>query len=396
MRKAPLLLLLAGVTAAAQPTPPPAPKAAAVFVLSNEPELVEAAGKLDAQLSRALLSKKTELVDLAPLFPPPERQSLDAAKELFKEGRTAYDNLDPEAAVQKFTEAVAAYQKHPVGIDAAALADAYIWLGASQQMKGDGGAMRAAFTSALLTDPNATVDAELHGQEMLTVLGEVRTALETHPRGRVALDSVPSGARAVVGTEEVGVTPVDDFDVPAGRVRVVLSRPGYIPFGAFPEVAAEERVELKPSLEPTEGYAQVLAKVTKLATPSILGQDKIPAEAKQVGSELSVRYLILASVLTRNGKPVAEVQAWDLETGNKLKGLSVDVTSSDSAKTYTVAEQVKQWIDNPPRPTSFELPAVAKKWWFWAAVGGAAAVVATGVVAVSQPRHRPDFVLGLP
>lgn len=396
VRTAPLLLLFVALAASAQAPAPIASKAAAVFVISNEPALVEAAGKLDAQLSRALLSKKTELVDLSSLFPPPEPGSLDAAKALFKEGRSAYDNLDPDAAVVKFNDAIAGFQKHPVGIDAAALAEAYIWLGASQQMKGDQKATRSAFTSALLTDPNATVDAEIHGQEMLQILGEVRTSLETHPKGKVALDSIPSGARAVVGNEEVGVTPVDDFDVPSGRVRVVLTRPGYLPFGAFPDVPAEERIELKPALEPTEGYAGVLAEVTRLASPGSFSAEVVPPEAKGVGAKLSVRYLVIASVVTRNGKPVGEVQAWDLETGNKLKGLAVDVGSNDSAQTYTAADQVKQWIDNPPQPSRFAMPEVAKKWWFWAAVGGAAAaVVATGVVA-SQPGHRPDFVLGLP
>lgn len=398
VRTAPPLPLFAALfvaTTALAQTTPPGPKKAAVFSTTGDPALAETAGKLDAQLTRALLSKKTELVDLGELFPPPEPGSLDAAKDLFKEGRAAYDNLDPEAAIQKFNDAVAAYQKHPVGIDAAALAEAYIWLGASQQMKGDANATKDAFTYALLTDPNATVDVEIHGQEMLKLLGEVRAALETHPKGKVALDSIPSGARAVVGNEEVGVTPVDELDVPSGRVRVVLTRPGYLPFGAFPEIPPNDRVELKPALEPTEGLGGVLADVKKLTTRGAFASDSVPPEAKAVGAKLNVRYLVLASVTSQDGKPTGEVQAWDLETGNKLKGLAVDVTSTDAAQTYTVADQVKLWIDNPPSPSKLKVPEVAKKWWFWAAVGGAAAVVAGGFV-IARPQHRPDFVLGLP
>ncbi|MFL5322071.1 MAG: PEGA domain-containing protein, partial [Myxococcaceae bacterium] len=121
---------------------------------------------------------------------------------------------------------------------------------------------------------------------------------------------------------------------------------------------------------------------------------KLPPSAKAVGDKLSARFLVLSSVSSVNGKATAELQAWDLLTGNKLTGITVDASSGDASSTYTAADKVAQWIEHPPAPaTSFKVPEVAKKWWFWAAVGGAAAVVATGVV-VAQPSHRPDLVLG--
>ncbi|MFL5321344.1 MAG: PEGA domain-containing protein, partial [Myxococcaceae bacterium] len=315
---------------ATNPPLKPAPKSVAVFVLPKEANLAEPAGRLDAELSRALLAKNIELVDLAALFPPPEPESLEPAKKAYQAGREAYDNLDPDTAVAKFTEAIATYLKHPVEVQPAALAEAYVWLGASLQLKGDLPGAKEAFTNALLTDTNATADPQIFAKDLLTLFGEARADLARHPNGKLQIDSIPAGGRAFVRGEDVGVTPVDELDAPSGRVRVVITRPGYVPFGAFPEVPTGQPVQLKPQLEPTPGLARVQADVMKLTTPNAFKDPKLPPSAKAVGDKLSARFLVLSSVSSVNGKATAELQAWDLLTGNKLTGITVDASSGDA------------------------------------------------------------------
>lgn len=400
MRGLPLLSLLfvalpaSADNSAQSSNPPVAPvrTSAAVFVVPRDPSVKERAGRLDTQLSRALLGQGVELVDLNAAFPPPAPESLEPAKAAYAEGRTAYDNLDPDTAVTKFNDAISAYLKHPVEVEPAALADAYVWLGASLQLRGDVAGAKSAFTTALLTDASATADPQFFGTDLLTLFGEARTELSKHPRGKLLVDSIPSGARVFLRGEDVGTTPIDEQETPSGRVRVVITRPGYVPFGAFPEVSSDKPLQLKPELEPTPGLSAMQAEVMKLTTPTAWAEAQVPVAAKAIGERLSARYLVIAAV---GGDKHGEVQAWDLQTGNKLKGLPVDVSSGDWASTYTAAEKVKQWIANPPSTEPSKLAQVAKKWWFWAAVGGAAAVLATGV-ALAQPHHRPDLVLGTP
>lgn len=400
MRGTLLLLAFCAAPALAENTAQPsnASRTAAVFVTAREPSLAEAAGRLDAQLSRALMGRHVEIVDLNATFPPPEPASLEDAKRSFQQGREAYDNLDPDTAVTKFNEAISTWLKHPVEVEPASLAETYVWLGASLHLRGDVEGASTAFTNALLTDPQATADPQFFAKDVLTLFTQARTAVAKHPKGKLIVDSIPAGGRVFVRGEDVGVTPLDAVDVPSGRVRVVITRPGYVPFGAFPDVPAAKDVSLKPLLEPSAGLAAMQGEVMKLTTPESFRDPKLAIAARAIGERMSARYLILSAVSTLNGKATAEVQAWDLVTGNKLTGLSVDLSSGDASATYSAAEKVQQWIEQPPTAdtsSKFKVPELAKKWWFWAAVGGAAAVVATGVV-VAQPHHRPDLVLGLP
>ncbi|HEX4620282.1 MAG TPA: PEGA domain-containing protein, partial [Myxococcaceae bacterium] len=204
-------------------------------------------------------------------------------------------------------------------------------------------------------------------------------------KGVLRVESVPPRAHVWIRGEPRGQTPVADLSLTAGRHQLLIRRPGYLPFGAFPDVKAGQSTEVEAVLEPTGGLAAMQENASKIVAGKSLHSSKPPAEAKAIGERLGARYLILAKV----GRGGSELYAWDLSTGDKLSAVRVE--SPDAA-----AEQVYGWIEHPP---SFNLAehvhGVARKWWFWAGVAGAAAVV-TGVVVASGGHPHSTFPGGVP
>jgi hypothetical protein len=363
----------------------PGAGAAAVFAVPEGEGGQKEAAALGAALEDALSSRGAKMVDLDALFPAPPPAAVSRGEELFKEGREAYDNLDADRAAEKFNQAIAFYAKHPVDTRPQDMARVLVFLGAALALNGDANAAKDAFQRALLVDPTAKPDSELFGRDVQKAFAAARTDLAKRDKGVLKVESVPPRAHVWIRGEPKGQTPVADLSLTAGRHQLLIRRPGYLPFGAFPDVKAGQSTEVEAVLEPTGGLAAMQESASKIAGGKALQSSKAPAEAKAIGDRLGARYLILAKV----GHGSSELYAWDLSTGDKLSAVRVE--NPDAA-----AEQVYEWIEHPP---SFNLaehvPGVAKKWWFWAGVAGAAAVV-TGVVVASGGHPHSTFPGGVP
>lgn len=374
-------------------------QATAVFVRAQDPDAERLSGAFESQLSRALIGKGLEVVDFGERFPPPAPASLEEGERLMEAGREAFNNLDPDTAFSKFSAAAAFFGRHPVETTSEQMARAFVALGATALLDGKPQKAQDAFRRALMLSPGVQVE-ELFGHEAKQALEEARAALESCPRGEIRVDSRPSGASVQIDGADADLTPVPAREVPTGRHHIVLRRPGYVPFGAFPDVVAGKPAEICPTLEPLPGMKELLARVDRVLAPDAVARSGAPSQQIQsLGKMVGARFLVLARVASQNGRTRAEVEAWDLSTGNRLDGLFAELDARDWRSTDRLAEEVRKWVSAPPavaQGRSFELPPVLKQWWFWAAVGGAAAATA-GVVAVSQGGgHRPNLVLGTP
>ena len=382
---------------AAPPAPPTWAGGVAVLALPSSPNATPAAARVETELRNALGARaEVQLVDFAALFPPPPPASLREGEALFDEGKGLYDNLDPEAAAKKFAEAVAFYERYPAEVKPERLARVHVFLGASRLLNGDTAGAQEAFTRAQLTAPTLQPESELFGQDVHEAFNAAKVALSRQPRGTLTIDSVPSGAQVVMKGERLGTTPLKDVELAPGPHPVVLTLPGYTPFGVFQPVAPSQRGELRPTLEPTPGLAAVRSLAANVSTSRSLTSDTLPPGVAEIGEKLGARYVVLARVeQDRKGRTQAVLYAWDVQLKNRLRG--VELNPEDSRQREKAVSQVHGFLTGKhvPGPSlPIALPAMVKQPWFWATVGGVAVATTAGILLASQPQKPLGVRLG--
>ncbi|WP_158501904.1 PEGA domain-containing protein [Vitiosangium sp. GDMCC 1.1324] len=379
-------------TAASTPPPPAWAGRVAVLAVPMDGSASESASRLETGL-RGELGAWTDLqwVDMAAVFPPPPPASLAQGDALFEEGKGLYDNLDPEAASKKFSEAAAFYQRHPVDTKPERLARVFIFLGASRLLNGDSAGAQEAFTHALLSAPTLQPESELFGQEVLDTFNAAKAALSRQPRGTLAVDSLPAGAQVLLHGQSLGTTPLKDVELAPGPHQVVLTLPGYKPLGTFQEVEPSQRDELRPTLEPLPELASVRALAAEVSTSKALDSDPLPPGVARIAEKLGARYVVLARVAQeRQGRAEVSLYAWDVQLKNRLRG--VKVNPADARERQEAVRQVHDFLTGKLAPDSslpIALPAVVKKPWFWAAVGGVAVATTASILLATQPQKPP-------
>lgn len=399
-----------GATEAPKPGPTTAPvqtpalaSSVAVFAVPAERNTSrEDALRFEAELRDMLGSRAgVQVADLTALFPPPPPANLRQGDTLFEEGKTLYDNLDPEAAAKKFTDAAAFYRRHAADTAPERLGRVYIFLGASRLLNGDNTGAQESFMQAALAAPGIQPDTKLFGQDVQDLFATARQELARKQRGSLTIDSVPSGAQVRVQGRALGTTPVKDVELAPGTHQVVLTLPGYVPHGTFHEVPSGDSTELRPSLEPTPGMASVLKAVDQAATPRALDARTPPPEALDLAEQVGARYVVLASVKKDSkGRVSAVLHAWDADTKNRLRG--VELRADDTRSRQQAVDQLHDFVTGklvPSPSTPFVMPEVMQKPWFWGVVGGVAVATTAGVLLATQPLGSKPLLgprLGMP
>jgi hypothetical protein len=379
--------------------PPPAPVAevkpvpvgprTVVFAAPRPGAPPASAEALQEQLSRLLAAKpEVLLVDLAAAFPPPAPASLAGADALFEEGKGLYDNLDPEAAAGKFIAAAEAYQQHPEALKPERLANTFLFLGASQLLNGEAKAAQRSFLQALSAFPTLQPDPNLFGTDVQTAFTDMQQEFSRQRPGTLAIDSHPRGAQVTVDGQQVGLTPLPELSLHAGRHPVVVSRPGYRAAVAYPQVASGQRAELKPALELLPEMTALQGTVARATSEQGFQAEALPPEVAALGERLGARYVVLTAVSQKKGRVEGEVQVWDVQTRGRLRGVRVDPRSKKPGNSVEgAAERIHGFLVGGPLSAPAPAPLSAtlvKKPWFWAAVVGGAAVVTGGVLYATQ------------
>jgi hypothetical protein len=87
---------------------------------------------------------------------------------------------------------------------------------------------------------------------------------------------------------------------------------------------------------------------------------------------------------------VAALHAWDLQLKHRLRG--VELRPGNAGSRQEAVARVHDFVTGkqvlPASPLPIALPAVMKKPWFWATVGGVAAATTAGILLATQPQHK--------
>lgn len=382
----------------AAPAPAPSrpksnlPEAVAVFVLPGPGGAQAEAGRLQDSLLRALTEANVPLADVDGLFPPSLPENAGEAR--YKEGTEAYDNLDLDGAESKFKEAVAFFVDYPELASGEKLALTHAFLGAIALQKGGKQAKKKAdeeLARAIVFKPDLELDAKFFGPDVKKAWDKAKAEVDARPKAVLSFKTEPTGVEVSVQGHRLGATPVPDKEgLPAGRHLVTFHRPGYAPAGVLVDVSGAT-AEAKATLTPVEKYAAAVKEAEALATSGNLAATVAPTAALGLARTMKARFLVLVPVRDDSGS--ATLQAWDVDTGGKLK----DVTLDTPASFGSAAAAIRRWMANPAPAEGpmaglepVKSDSVLNKWWFWAAVGGVVVVGATtGIVAgAAQPQHH--------
>ncbi|WP_253903051.1 PEGA domain-containing protein [Corallococcus exiguus] len=376
--------------------------AVAIFGVARQSAATDSAAKLEDTLTRRLGSAgDVQFVDLATAFPPPEPQGNPRGDALFDEGRAAYDNLDPDAAAAKFKAAAEAYVQRPGDLRPEKLGETYLFQGAAQLLNGDVAGAKAAFTNALLAEPSLRPDAGLFGQDVQRVFSEAQSELNAQPQGTLVVNTQPQGARVLVRGRDVGTTPLSGAKLAPGRYPVQVVLPGYAPFATYVEVKPSAPTELKTKLGSAPGLSALRDAATKAGTEAAFDANGTPPEVGAIAERLNARYVVLAATFQdKKGRLHGEVQAWDVRTKNRLRGVEVDFGkrdgkgsadfAADQVHTFLTGAALPQGREDASKEPLVSSDSVLRKPWFWAAAAGVAAVTA-GVVYVATTDRGPGF-----
>ena len=384
------MLNLALLVLAAAARPGEIPPAAAVF--SQGPDV---AGRVEMQLVKALRKKGVPLADQDSLFPPPAAESGDEGTASFAKGREAYDNLDFDAAIKALTEAAVFFIKHPSAAKADQLSEIFLFLAASELQNGAKADAAKDFTRALQMNPGLAPDKKYFGADVQGAFNAAQKEMTTRPKGKLKVTTFPGGAEVFAFGLNYGMSPVAEVELPAGRFMVQLTRPGYAPTAAFPEVVAKQTVEVTQMLTPAPMLKVTIDKAQKLISTKSFADDSAPPAALEVGKAMGSRYLVLVLVTGDAAAPKGELQVWNVTTGDRLKGVKFDGTLEGGGYD-TAADAVAAWINRPGPVAGAEIEdsaqpseggPVFKKWWFWAGVGAVVAGGVTAGVVAAQPAH---------
>jgi len=394
------------VLAASPSVPVNLPAEAAVFVAGQDTVAQSTAGRVEVEFTRALKKMGIALVDVGAVFPPPPAASAEEGDKLFAAGREAYDNLDFEASAKALSEAAVFFIKNPTAARPEQLAEIFLFLGASELQNGAKPAALKEFTRALQMNPSLAPDTTYFGSDVQAAFGAAQKQMGKRPKGGLTVESVPSGAEVEAFGLSYGLTPVAEIELPAGRYLVRLTRPGFAPAAAFPDVQAGKAAEVRQTLQAAPGLITARQNAEKLIGQA-LGTDALPPGAVELAQSMRSRFLVMLAV-TSDAKLAAkvELQVWNVNTGDRLTGVKFDA-DADGRGYETGAEAVQAFVSRPAPAAVATAPkklqpsegdGVLKQWWFWTAVGVVAVGGVTAGVVAAQPRGSGGFntALGQP
>lgn len=394
-----LCMVLSQTAAPSSPSP-----RVAVFAVAQSYEAEQASGTVELALVQALKRAGVATFDPAGMFPQPNGSpALEEGRRLSQEGIAAWGSGDLDVAAERLKAAAISFIRHPAESRSPEVAKTLVLVAAVLLQKGETDEAEATLSRALSIDPSVQVDAPPLPTEARQALEDARGRLNGRPRGTVVVTSVPTGATVEIGGVAAGTTPLPAREHVAGRLHVRMNRPGYAPYGAFPDIVPGKVTEVRAVLEPLPGLPSVLLAVRGLARPEVIGLTEPPRAAVELAHKLNVQVLLIAEVRqVSQGRHEVVLHAWHVDRADALVPMPWTEQMSDaSVKAFT------RWLhgtlpavalaNEPAGPgVRATLGKLSQRWWFWAAVGGVA-LAAGGTYLATHPRSAGmDVVLGTP
>ncbi|MEM9068433.1 MAG: PEGA domain-containing protein [Myxococcota bacterium] len=325
------------------------------------------------------------------------------ARENLSEGRAAYVDLRLdeavtllEAAVDNFNQAMSALE------DPSDLGNALLYLGAAQAFNGDDRGAQATFRrlhiqmSHIRPDPNEFPP---------DVVSRWEAAAPRRSDGVVSVESDPPGAVAYVDFIPRGLTPLTVDGLARGEHTVRVTAPGATPYIENVEITRRQREGSVAAFllahDEMEGLPEAVRGITG---HELQVGDGAIAEVAQF-LELDKIGVIRVSYGDSQDTVKLELVMFDVSSQRRVLRGEVQAPRAFGELEAVVQRSIAQGVENVLNPQVGEdderIPAetvitgdnpesgeredpLYKKWWLWAAVGGAVVLGAVIAIAVTQ------------
>ena len=325
---------------------------------------------VDAQADLAAVGIEERLVDTKVDARAEGRAALD-------EGRRAFGELDIENAARSLETAARMLAPLPESRDDAI--EALDLLAQSRAAGRDEVGASIAYRRLLALDPEFEPDTEALGPSVAKAWKRARSRDRGKP-GPLRIDSPMAPAAVFVGGTFVGVTPHLIRAPGALSLEISLRADGFATWTRTLGLRPGTSAAVEPALEPLAKSTLLLDIIEKL--PAQWERETMTTPLKDLRSLLFADQAILVGL--KGGD--LQVQLYDLKVGRRVRSVRYDVRAHDftNADGAAVVESLYRGVD-VQTPGSTELAEeepesldgagarLMDAWWFWPAVGVAAA-----------------------
>lgn len=387
-----------------------------VFAVTADEELRQITEELDSALRDSLFANHRYTMSEADSFLNGRsfeaNEALQQAELLFDEGRMSYDNLELDHATELFDQALQTYEERIAHVsDLNKISDCYLYLGASEVLRGRTRQARTPFLKLLLIDPERRPDPDIFPPPVTEAFEYVIGQVARVRQGELTVRSEPGGADVFIDGVYQGPAPQEDVPLKAGRHYVRVRQQGYAEAGRVVEVGRRATVATI-TLEPTDDGQLIAGLLEQLATQVVDSPNAANGTVQHLGEVLNLEVLITA-VVVREGEGVrVMLNGWDAVQGESVvqedagpyatEAISIigdiqptfdDLISSTWTAMNTSQAPIEPVVEPQPdiEPEPMRRP-FWQQWWFWTAVGAAVVGASFGIgfgVAAANDGEAP-------
>jgi PEGA domain len=408
----PLLLLAMLANAGEEPPTAPAPRAVVTVIALPHPEVPdELASRLLQGLSRALaqnarLDVKDAQKLLANFAGDEPTGDIDTARALAKAGQDLLGEVETRKAIQKLGEAIKKLELVMPFIHKQELAEAMMNLAVAEALEGNRQTAKTIFAELLVWRPKMDADANRVPPQVMALYDQARDEVARLPRGSLEIHSEPEGALAFVDGHQVGTTPTTVEGLTVGRHFVTFKKDGFLKRVVKAHISAREQQSVTGTLDKSKKYLLLQQAIEQ--AEETFGREQTPAPVADLRTALVIDQVVFLKLARPRPDHVeADAAMYDLRTKRRLSRVrqSVSVGRKASEREDRVMATLAQNLyfdvrydgrlsdpvpEKPPEPER-RRPFYAQ-WWFWTAVGvAAAAAVVIPLEALPDDRSTPGY-----
>lgn len=349
----------------------------ALTLITAAPVVVTDASLEDKAITEALPDAKIVRPPPAPDYDAEPRAAAAAAKQTCQEGRKLAVALKTQAAIEKYEQALNAYESALAGVsDYGAIRECLMDL-ASAWIDDDND-VRAAeiFARALMLDDKKGIDRSRYRPNVVARFQKVKKSLARSATGSATISSAPAGRDVVLDGKKRGQTPLSIGKLLPGEHWVLVQAPGFQPFQARVSIRAGsvERVDviLRPRDRPAEDLALDLARGEEVDPAAQKAARSLSAETIYALKK-SDKGVVGRGVKGRDASSLLEAESVAL----LIRGINAELTPPPASAPASMAIEGPHEIVLPPPPP----PRVKTHWALAALPFGIAQLVEKRYVA---------------
>lgn len=262
---------------------------ATLVVVAGDPQAEAQAARVfraahqNMRQARSFTFKDADLV----LGQPGDSSGPSRAKELYRKGREAYDNLELEETVKLVRQAARDLDARlDEVLDRELLTNIYIYWGSALVLSGKKKQGEKIYRKLLVMNPEAELDSMIFPPSLTATFNRIAKEVQRSGTGGLRIESVTLGAEVWVDGTFRGISPVTLERLVEGEHIIRLVRRGHWSWGRKKSVHVNSQEVIRQGLKPLSGFERLNGLGVQLADTA--GSETYPQAAGELMDWLGV------------------------------------------------------------------------------------------------------------